>query len=772
MKRVRMVKYKFSSRTMPVSIGQILEARDSVIGDRHAKRKCNSGELLRQLHGQISSGDQEAVCAAAALFGSLVLECSSAYLNADEQLVFELLIECVMNSSSATVACACLRAMANCFVARKQPYPLTQQFCSRMISFILDPRKCFNSLSQPGVVVDSLDERVCQDLQVCSCRLLSASGTFLQFCSEYNAKVPLLKPSFKAALSSGPSFDARIYSDNCLTVALLAFAPGTSVRLTAAILDALASSPRPLFIFSLLQLKHQPCMDLLHAGHPSVRAALSRLLIVTLSSPAAPFIVLNGLGPSDASRALCRLLAMSETAKQAVQVIASLLRGHPSRPLLDFFLCQRIIHAMCALMVTPNLNSSLLELLFDCMAKLTSSFEEARRVVVDFCEEQELHPPGCLLTKAFGHMSSSASSLRLASAKFVVSMSRSPLAIRTVFVDAAAASMLLSLLSCPYFDEATQPDMLGEVCVQKSTSRHDDDDDLSYSAAIMAVLSNCLLPFSLFRDVLVFSGYLVPLVCRCSMDSNDPHLKTNSLCAISSALSSQTSQQLKIDILNMLDVTRFLNTLETGSALDQELCVLVLRNCADGPAEDVGALLLALKLYDCPAAQFTSHFSEFCLGAGNAIACVQAGSARMSAPVPESPSAPNKSETYLTCLFHDCPVQELDRGTPSHSISDLENCARIRQTLAFIVRSCSTSSPASIEQLLLLLSNIASASSGRKALILDALQPPFMAEALTSNEDVVRRVCFCCPFDLIFASHVFACGTLASTSFELEGWAI
>ncbi len=725
---------------MPVSVGQILEARDCVIGDRLAKRKCNSSELLRLLHGQISSGNQEAACVAAALFGSLVIECSSANLDADERRIFDLLVECVMYSSSASVVCACLRALSNCFAARKQPPPITQQMCSRIITFILNPLKYFEVVPQPGVAVNSLDERVCQDLQVCSCKLLSASGTFLQFCSECNAKVPLLKPSFKAALSTGPSFDAHIYSENCMQVAHLAFAPGTAVRLTAAILDALASSPRPLFICSLLQSKHQSCVDLLHAAHPSVRAALSRLLIVTLSSSAAPSIVLNGLGPTDASRALCRLLAMNETAKQAVQVIVALLKQRPSRLLLNFFLSQRIIHAMCKLMATPNLNSGLLELLFDCMAKLTSSVEEARRVVVDFCEDQIVHP-GCLITLAFGHINSSSGSLRHASANFLLSMSRSPLAIRSVFVDAGAASLLIQLLSSPYFDDAMQSDLqeLGEVCIQTSATRHHDADFQSYSAVVIAIISNCLLPLSLFRDTLIFSDTLIPLVCRCSMDSKDCELRTNSLCAISSIMASQTSHQLKVDILAKLDIARFLSTLESCSMLDQELCLLILRNCADGPEEDISELLMKLMLYDPTAAPCISHFSEFCLVPGNSNPDPHSDATTMCVIAPEiTQSRTPASSNSKICMFHDCPVNELD----DHSSCCLGNCARIRRCLASIVSFSSSSSPASVEQLLMLLANIASGSSGRKALILDSLHPSFMAEALTSNEDLVRRVRF------------------------------
>jgi hypothetical protein len=721
---------------MPVSVGQILEVRDCVIGDRQAKRKCNSSELLRQLHCQISSGNQEAVCVAAALFGSLVLECSSEKLDADEQRVFELLVECVMNSSSAPVVCACLRAMSNCFAALKQPPPMTHQICSRAIDFILNPRKHFEFHSLPGDALHSLDERDCQDLQVCACKLLSASAIFLQFCSELDAKVPLLKPSFKAALSSGPSFDAHGYSENCIQLAHLAFAPDTAVRLTAAILDALASSPRPLFITNLLQSKHQSCIGLLHAAHPSVRAALSRLLIVTLTSSVAPSVVLNGLGPADASRALCRLLALSETAKQAVMVISALLKHRPSQHLLNFFLSHRIIHGMCKLMAAPNLISSVLELLLDCMAKLTSSFEEARRVVIDFCEDQKAHA-SCLVAMAFGHVNSSSKSLRFASASFMLSMSRSPLAIRSVFIDAGVATMLTSLLSSPYFDEAIRSDSpeLGELCGEHLVTRHRDADYRSYSAVVMAIVSNCLLPLSLFRDVLMCSANLIPLVCRCSMDSNDRELRTNSLCAISSIMASQTSLQLKMDILTRLDLTRFLHTLESGSALDQELCLLILRNCADGPAEDIGQLLTKLAHYDPTAAQCISHFSEFCLDPVESNPLSHSDCAALCVLAPES-ARPTTCCKSKVCAFHDCPVQEWD----SHSGCCLENCARIRHCLASIVSCCSSSSASSVEQLLLLLANIASGSSGRKALVLDSLDPSFMADSLTSNEDLVRRV--------------------------------
>jgi hypothetical protein len=320
---------------------------------------------------------------------------------------------------------------------------------------------------------------------------------------------------------------------------------------------------------------------------------------------------------------------------------------------------------------------------------------------------------------------------------------------RTVFVDAGAMSLLRSLLSSPYFDEAAQPHVLGKVLFQNAS----DDDDLSYRAAVMGIISNCLLPLSLFRDELIFSDNLVPVICRCSTDSSDSHLKTNSLCAISSALSSQKSQQLKIDILNMLDITRFLNTLETGSALEQQLCLLILRNFADGPAEDVSALLRALGLYDCPAARCISHFSDFCLSASDTSVCAEAGGARLNARALESqqgsPSKqgsslpPNRSEM---CHIHDCPVPAAEWAAPSdsHAFSCHANCARIRQVLASIVSVCARSAAASIEQLLLLLSNIAAGSSGRKALILDALQPSFLVEALTSSEDLVRRVSFFC----------------------------
>jgi hypothetical protein len=726
---------------MPVSLGRILETRDCVIGDRHAKRKCNSSELVRLLHGQISSGDQEEICAAASLFGSLVLECSSSVLDADQLRVFELLAECVMNSSSAAVACACLRAMSNCFATGKQPPQLTQQLCSRILLFILNPVKEFHILSQPGTVVDSLGELLHEDVQVCACRLLSSSGTFLQFCSQQDSKAPLLKPSFKAALTSGPSFDAQIYTENCMKVAHLAFAPRTAVRLTAVILDALASSPRPLFIFGLLQLKQQQCTDLLHAGHPSVRAALSRLLIVTLSSPAAPSIVLNGLSPADASRTLCRLLATNETAKHAVVVIASLLNQRPSQHLLNFFLSQRLVHALCKLMATQNLTSSLLEILFTCLAKLTSSFDEARRVVVDFCEEQE-DKPGWLISVAFGHINSSASCLRHASASFVLSMSRSAIAIRSIFVDASVAPMLLSLLSSPYFDAAIQPELMGEV---GSNTKHSSAEihSSSYSATVMAIISNCLLPLSLFRDELIVSDNFVSLVCRCAMESIDPELRTNSLCAISSITASQPSQELKLRIMVQLDVKRFLHTLQTGSARHQELCLLILRNCADGPAEDVGALLMMLRLYDAPAAQCISYFSEFCLGPGSAgtSSCVHACSASFSAPLPDIGQPRTSVNKLKSCIFHDCPVDELD----GRSLTCLENCARIRNCLASIVSFSQTSSPSSIEHLFLLLANIASGSPGRKALILDAVQPSTIAEALASGEDSVRRVSFFCP---------------------------
>jgi hypothetical protein len=750
-----------SLRSMPGALRQILETRDCVIGDRCAKRKCNSSELVRLLHGQISCGDQEEICVAASLFGSLVLESSRAVLDGDQIRVFELLEDCVMHSSSIAVACACLRAMSNCFAARKPSSQLNHLMCSRVISFVLHPGTAFNSPQEPSAV-DLPSEQLRQDLQVCACRLLSASATFLQFCSEPDAKAPSLKPSFKAAvLSSGPSFDAQIYSENCMKVAHLAFAAGTTVRLTAAILDALASSPRPLFIFGLLQLKQQQCVDLLHTGHPSVRAALSRLLIVSLSTSAAPPISLNGLGPSDASRALCRLLGMNETAKQAVQVIASLLSPRPSQPLLIFFLSQRLIHAMCKLMVTLNLNSGLLETLFDCMAKLTSSFEEARRVVVDFCEEQAATKQVVLITVALGHINSSSSRLRHSSAHFLLTMSRSPLAIRSVFVDACVAPVLLSLLSSSYFDEALQPDVsVAEVVfVQNSTSRHCSADEFSYSAIVVAIISNCLLPLSLFRDELIFSGTLVPLLCRCAIDSKDRELRSNSLCAIASIMASQTSQELKLGILTQLDVTQLLRILECGSALEQELCMLILRNCADGPAEEIGAFLMLFRLHESSVSLFVRHFSDFCFGEGE-----------ISAHVPESAPHLESTRAVLTklhyCAFHDCPTDELGGA----STRCLGNCAQIRCCIASIVSFCviSTSSPATVEQLLLLLANIASGSSGRKALVLDALQPSFMAEALASDEDAVRRVSLarCC---VSFAlSHAFAGGSLAFTHFEFK----
>ena len=720
--------------SMPVALRQILETRDCVIGDRCAKRKCNSSELVCLLHGQISCGDQEEICVAASLFGSLVLESSRTVLDDDQIRVFGLLADWVMHSSSAAVVCSSLRAMSNCFAARKQPSPLTHQMCSRLISFILHPCTAFESPQEPSSVVGLPSEQLRQDLQVCACRLLSTSATFLQFCSEPDVKVPSLKPSFKAAvLSSGPSFDAQIYSENCMKVAHLAFAPGTTVRLTAAILDALASSPRPLFIFGLLQLKQQQCVDLLHTGHPSVRAALCRLLIVSLSTAAAPSTSLNGLGPSDASRALCRLLGMSETVKQAVQVIGSLLSQRPSQPLLQFFLSQRLIHAICKLMATPNPNSGLLETLFDCMAKLTSSCEEARRVVVDYCEEQEAKQ-GVLVTVALGHINSSSSRLRHSSAHFLLTMSRSPLAIRSVFVDACVAPVLLSLLSSPYFDEALQLDVSGEVVViQNSAARACSADEFSYSAIVIAIISNCLLPLSLFRDVLIFSGTLVPLVCRCAIDSKDRELRSNSLCAISSMMASQTSQELKLSILTKLDVARLLRMLDWGSTLEQELCLLILRNCADGPAQDIGALLMMLKLHDSTDALSVDHFSEFCFGGGNACSCTHAPE---SAPRLE---LRGRDTTKLHfCAFHDCPTDEVDGA----SMRCLDSCTQIRRCLASIVSFCdsSTSSPTTVEQLLLLLANIASGSSGRKALVLEALNPSFMAEALASDEDVVRRV--------------------------------
>jgi hypothetical protein len=42
----------------------------------------------------------------------------------------------------------------------------------------------------------------------------------------------------------------------------------------------------------------------------------------------------------------------------------------------------------------------------------------------------------------------------------------------------------------------------------------------------------------------------------------------------------------------------------------------------------------------------------------------------------------------------------------------------------------------------MLLANIAACSSGRKALILDVLPPTFLTDALTSDDDSVRRVSF------------------------------
>ncbi len=740
-----------------MSLGHILETRDCVIGDRIAKRKCNSSELVRLVHGQISFGNQEDICVAASLFGSLVLECNNKVLDPEQLQVFELLAQCVLNSSSAAVVSACLRAMSNCFAMRTQPPPLTQQLCSRIISLVLNPCKEFNVLLQPDVVVNSLDEHVCHDVQACACRLLAASGTFLEFCSEQDAKSPLLKPSFKAALSSGPKFDAQSYSESCTKLAHLAFAPGTAVRLTAAILHALASAPRPLFVFALLQLKQQQCIDLLHAGHPSVRAALSRLLIVTLSSSASPSVVLNGLGPADAGRALCRLLAVSETVKHAVLVVAALLSRRPSEHLLHFFLSQRLIQALCRLMANPNMTSTLLEILFDCMAKLTSSFEEARRAVVNFCEEEEVLT-GKLITVACSHINSCSSLLRHASASFLLSMSRSPVAIRSVFVDAAVVPILLSVLRGPYFDEAVQTEVIGESSVQISNTSSFAEYS-TYSAVVMAIISNCLVPLSLFRHELISSDSLVSIICRCSTRSSDPELRTNSLCAASAILASQPSQELKLRIMTGLDLTRLLHTLQFGSASDQEFCLLALRNCADGCAEDVGALLTLLTSYCSPDIQCfkISYFSEFCLGTRSSIdghcdvACTASLCARQRGQC--MPSFPNNVDK---CIFHDCPIAALD----GHTTSCLEDCAQIRRCLAAIASFCSTASTACMEHLLLLLANIASGSSGRKCLVLEALPPSLMCVALASDEHSLRRVRFLC----------FVCCILHLTSLHAALW--
>jgi hypothetical protein len=650
--------------------------------------------------------------------------------------------------------------MANCFSARKQPPPLSHQLCSRLIFFILHPEKAFEFVPQSTTVVEAVAEQHAEDVQVCACRLLSASGTFLQFCCEQDSATLSLKPSFKAALSSGPSFDAQIYSDNCMKLVHLAFAPGTAVRLTAAILDAVASSPRPLFIFSLLKLKQHQFVHLLHCGHPCVRAAVSRLLIVTLSSSAAHCAVLNGLGPSDASRTLCRLLAMSGSIKHAVQVIASLLHPNPSPSLLNFFLSQRLLPAMCTVLADPCLHSALLETLLDCMAKLTSSFEEARRVIIDYCEEQA-GQAGSLVDVALGHTSSPSSCLRRASTNFLLSMSRSPLAIRSVFVDACAAPVLLSLLSGPYFDEAIRHDLVGEpshvpsaLCCASNS--------FSYSAAVMAIISNCLLPLSTFRDVFFHSEKLVSLVCRCSLHSKDPALKTNSLRAMSSMMASQRSRELKIGILAKLDINQFLSTLESGDELQQQLCLLVLRNCADGPVEDAGAVLKVLTHFsresfpDCK-----SHFSEFCFGStsSNACECV-----RNSEEV-----TPSSSSNLKNCMFHDCPAED------ASSTSCFERCAQVRRCLACIVRFCCASSSTTVEQLLLLLANIAAGSSGRKALVLDVLQPSFMADALNSDEDLVRRVGRFLRTSVCYIFSMPNCivgGTLAFEGFEFKRGAI
>lgn len=726
---------------MPATLCHILETRDCVIGDRHAKRKCNTFELVRLLHDQISCGDAESISAAASLFGSLVLECSSTCLDADQLRVFQLLVECVMKSTSAVIVCACLRAVSNCFSARRQPPQLTQQMCSRLISLVLNPGKECDFSPCPAADADALQH----DLQVCACRLLSASATFLQFCSEQDAKSPLLKPTFKAALSTGPSFRAQTYSENCTKMAHLAFAAGTSARLTAAILDALASSPRPMFVFGLLQLKQQECLDQLHAGHPSVRAALSRLLIATFASSAAPSIALDGLTPADANRALCRLLAVNETAKQAVQVIRSLLGQRPSPSLLTFFLSQRLLHAMSKLVTSPNLHSTLLEMLFDSMATLTSSCEDTRRAVVELCDKPEFKQ-GCVIPACCAHIASSSSCLRHAAAKFLLSMSRSPLALRTVFVDAGVAPLLLLLLSSPYFDESLQPHLIDEMYTQALTSTHFSAENFSYSAIVMAIISNCLLPLSLFRDLLCSSHTLVSILCRCSMHSSDRELRTNSLCALSSLMAAQQSQDVKLSVLAALDTDRFLSTMRSGSALDQEFCLLLLRNCADGAAEHVGVLLRALPRRCSDASVCISYFSEFCFGPGSTTSCARASSSSSGAEMSEAalpwPSFSQSKSTLNSlrncCEFHDCPIDELN----GPATSSLENCEKVRWSLASIVSLCSTSPPASTEQLLMLLANIAACSSGRKALILDVLPPTFLTDALTSDDDSVRRVSF------------------------------
>jgi hypothetical protein len=752
---------------MPATLCHILETRDGVIGDRHAKRKCNTVELVRLLHDQISCGEAESISAAASLFGSLVLECAGTCLDADQLRVFQLLVECVMKSTSAVIVCACLRAASNCFSARRQPPQLTQQMCSRLISLVLNPGKECDFSPCPAADADALQH----DLQVCACRLLSASATFLQFCSEQDAKSPLLKPTFKAALSTGPSFRAQTYSENCTKMAHRAFAAGSSARLTAAILDALASSPRPMFVFGLLQLKQQECLDQLHAGHPSVRAALSRLLVATYASSTAPSIALDGLTPADASRALCRLLAANDTAKQAIHVIRSLLGQRPSPSLSAFFLSQRLLHAMSKLLASPNLHSTLLEMLFDSMATLTSSCEETRRAVVELCDKKQ----GCVICTSCTHIASSSGCLRHAAANFLLSMSRSPLALRTVFVDAGVAPLLLLLLGSPYFDESIQPHLMGEMYAQALTAPHFSAENFSYSATVMAIISNCLLPLSLFRDLLCSSHTLVSILCRCSMNSSDRELKTNSLCALSSLMAAQQSQDVKLSVLAALDTDRLLNTMRCGSAADQEFCLLLLRNCADGAAEHVGVLLRALSRRCSDAFGCISYFSEFFFGPGSTASCARASSSSSRAEMSEAATAcPSFSQSKSNrnslvgncCEFHDCPIDELNDA----AASSLENCEKVRWSLASIVSFCSTSPAASTEQLLMLLANIAAGSSGRKALVLDVLPPPLLADALASDDDSVRRVSFCescgAVFEMFDSSHAFACCSMAPACFD------
>jgi hypothetical protein len=337
-------------------------------------------------------------------------------------------------------------------------------------------------------------------------------------------------------------------------------------------------------------------------------------------------------------------------------------------------------------------------------------------------------------------------------------MSRSPIAIRSVFVDAAVAPILLSVLRGPYFDAALQTEVIGESSIQNSNTSSCAEYS-TYSAVVMAIISNCLVPLSLFRHELISSDSLVAIICRCSTRSSDPELRTNSLCAVSSILASQPSQELKLRIMTGLDLRQFLNTLQFGSASDQEFCLLVLRNCADGCAEDVGALLMLLRSYSSPDVQCfkISHFSEFCLGTKSSmdghcdLACTASLCERQRGQC--MPSLPNKLDK---CIFHDCPITALD----GHANTCLEDCAQIRRCLAAIVSFCSTATTACMEHLFLLLANIASGSSGRKSLVLEALPPSLMSDALASDEHSLRRVRFLC----------FVCRILHLTSLHAALW--